>query len=942
MEFDEELAKFLQVRGLARSADHAQSYASSFLRSLPSFCLMISPLILILVTMNCINRGLFFGHKTTLFFFLLIAAMACQPKEAVETSDEEEEPKITVPKGFTLDELYRPTDRNMGTWVSLSEGPNGKMYACDQHGDLYKFKIPAIGEVLDSTQVDSVDLDIGFAHGLMWAFNSLYVSVNRRWNDEMKTGSGIYRLTDEDGDGNLDQVKQLLKLDGAGEHGPHSFILGPNEGEIYFIAGNHTTIPDEVLGTSRISTRWQEDNLLKPYKDARGHATKIKAPGGWVAKTDSLGQSWELVSVGYRNAFDFAFNEQDELFVFDADMEWDFGMPWYRPIRICHATSGSEFGWRTGTGKWPTYYPDALPSVVDLGQGSPTGVLFGETLNFPAKYKRGLFVNDWSFGTMYFVDLKEDGSSYVGSKEQFIYGVPFPLTDMIAGSDGHMYFAVGGRKLASRFYRLRYTGSALTEVPANESASEEAELRTLRRSLENLHEEAKPGGVTLAWSNLDHEDRFVRYAARVALEHQDVGRWKNQVLIEKDPQKFIPSSIALTRMAEPSADLQLNILNKLNDINLDELSIPSQLDMMRSYELSLSRMGKPRPSVARRIGEKLHTIFPNEDNAINREVAEILIFLSDEKATSKCIDLMTMHTDSKTVTQVEMLADEVSSRHERYGKDVKAVIANMPPAEAIFYAVALSHADAGWTKELHEKYFQWFYDVFGANGGLSFKAFMENVRLQALLQIPEDEKNYFEELSGVYSPAEEMANLPQPEGPGGVYNIYDINHMIGDPLKEYVGNIEDGERIFNAALCGSCHRMHGEGGISGPDLSQINTRFDRGDMVQALFSPSEEISDQYAFTLLTLKDGRKVAGKIFSEEDGKIILMPNPYTSTLKVEYASLDVAERGMSPVSPMPPGLLNRLNEKEMVDLFAYLLSGGDEEHHYYGGEKGKEESD
>ena len=42
------------------------------------------------------------------------------------------------------------------------------------------------------------------------------------------------------------------------------------------------------------------------------------------------------------------------------------------------------------------------------------------------------------------------------------------------------------------------------------------------------------------------------------------------------------------------------------------------------------------------------------------------------------------------------------------------------------------------------------------------------------------------------------------------------------------------------------------------------------------------------------------------------------------------------------MPPGLLNRLNEQEMIDLFAYLLSGADDEHYYYGGEKGKEESD
>ena len=41
-------------------------------------------------------------------------------------------------------------------------------------------------------------------------------------------------------------------------------------------------------------------------------------------------------------------------------MEWDFNTPWYRPTRVCLVTSGSEFGWRNGAGKYPPYYPDNL------------------------------------------------------------------------------------------------------------------------------------------------------------------------------------------------------------------------------------------------------------------------------------------------------------------------------------------------------------------------------------------------------------------------------------------------------------------------------------------------------------------------------------------------------------------------------------------------------
>ena len=887
------------------------------------------------------------SRQSLLWLVLLISvSLFCCQQTTDEVDDtEDEEPKITVPSGFTLDELYRPTDRKMGTWVALAEAPNGRFYACDQWGDIYYFQIPAIGEVLDSTQVDSLDLDIGRAHGLMWAFNSLYVAVNYNWerdDEEVKHGSGVYRLTDKDNDGNLDHVELLLRLDGAGEHGPHSFVLSPDETEIYFIAGNHTKIPDEVKKNSRISTNWDEDNLLPPYLDARGHANEIKAPGGWIAKMDPEGNEWELISVGYRNPFDFAFNDHGELFVFDADMEWDFGMPWYRPIRVCHATSGSEFGWRTGSGKWPTYYPDALPSVVDLGQGSPTGVLFGAGLSFPSRYQRGLFINDWSFGTMYFIELTEDGSSYRGSKEEFIYGIPFPLTEVIAGSDGHMYFAVGGRRLESRFYRLRYTGNSSTEAPQAPKNEINIALRDLRHSIEALHTGPKPGGVTLSWSHLDHDDRFIRYAARIALEHQPLDRWKNLALIEKDADKAIAALIALARVAEPEPDLQRASLSKLNALNWDELTKDDKLDLLRAYELILVRMGMPQGSMRQRVIERLQAFFPGSDDAINREAAEILIFLGDEKTTADCMTLLDRHTEAKTMQDVAMLTDEVSDRHERYGKDVKAVIENMPPAEAIFYAMILSHAKNGWNETLRQDYFQWYFDVLSTTGGNSFKAFIENIRQMALQNAPETERQQLEELSGVFSPAEEMANLPQPEGPGDQYNAHDLHRVLGDGLKDYKGQIDDGEKIFAAALCSSCHRMHGEGGINGPDLTQLHTRFDRGDMINAIFSPNDEISDQYAFTLFELKDGSKIAGKVFSEEGDAITIMPNPYTSSLKVDLAKSDVTDRRQSPVSPMPPGLLNRLNKQEITDLFAYLLSGADENHKYYGGEPVEEESD
>ena len=75
-----------------------------------------------------------------------------------------------------------------------------------------------------------------------------------------------------------------------------------------------------------------------------------------------------------------------------------------------------------------------------------------------------------------------------------------------------------------------------------------------------------------------------------------------------------------------------------------------------------------------------------------------------------------------------------------------------------------------------------------------------------------------------------------------------------------------------------------------------------------------------------------MAGRIFSEVGDSIALMPNPYDNSHQVKLAKSAIIKRELSPVSPMPPGLLNRLNEQEVADLLTYLLSGGDEQHEIY----------
>jgi len=75
---------------------------------------------------------------------------------------------------------------------------------------------------------------------------------------------------------------------------------------------------------------------------------------------------------------------------------------------------------------------------------------------------------------------------------------------------------------------------------------------------------------------------------------------------------------------------------------------------------------------------------------------------------------------------------------------------------------------------------------------------------------------------------------------------------------------------------------------------------------------------------LFLKDGEDVIGRIIDEDRGKVVVVTDPLKQTQR-EIQKSDVKERQASKLSPMPEGLVSILTKEEILDLLAYMESGG-----------------
>lgn len=331
--------------------------------------------------------------------------------------------------------------------IKIAKGFNVTLFAgADIAPDVYSMTLDTQGSVVISSRgyikrlIDEDDDGVAEKELLLrksssGAMGMLFVDKKTLLVSE---GGKFNRYVDQNGDGIFESNPKLIGQFGGGEHGIHG-IRKDSEGRIYLIGGN--------------------DAKFSGHKDLSQYP---KIEGGGIIRYSQELKDPILICHGFRNPYDFDFNSEGLMFTYDSDCEREFLLPWYSPTRLYRVQDAAHHGWRLPGYKrgWkrPDYYFDSVKPMVNVGRGSPTGVMVYKHTAFPAYYHDSVFYCDWTFGKVF---VTSTSSNSVGSEfpsaEVFLESLGtngFAPTDIELAPDGSVYLSVGGRGTTGSVYKI--------------------------------------------------------------------------------------------------------------------------------------------------------------------------------------------------------------------------------------------------------------------------------------------------------------------------------------------------------------------------------------------------------------------------------------------------------------------------------------------------------
>jgi len=774
-------------------------------------------------------------------------------------------PKFWIAPGFEITEL-RVAQPDEGSWIAMAFDPQGRLTVSRE--DVGLLRMTLAEDQKSVAKVEKIDVQLEECRGLKYAGDVLYANANN--------SKGLFRLKLDDA-GQVSDLVKLREFPGGVGHGRNDLALRINADNevdwIYSIHGDSVALPSPPI-----------KDLTSPLRETRWLPPR---PEGYLIRMspDDPNED-ELWHAGLRNPYGVAGDRLGEMFTFDADNEHDMGTPWYRPNRILHLMRGGDSGYREVTGHLPPRFhdqPDHAPPLFDIGRASPTAVMFGDPLKFPASYRSSMFALDWTYGRVLAVHLFPRGESYRVNAETFLQGRPLNVTDIASGPDGAMYLTTGGRKTQSTLYRVAFVGDSTIDADSRGSEHEVCHLINRRCPEFTPTKTSDPVGL---------------YREQIELE-----RMTPDELLRLDfPSKNNVSHLlrlARTRQAEHVDDL----IHRFITAGISNSNLTSQFIWVRianlcletSREAVVARRDKLIPEIVaawKGLDTRPYSVAP-EGNSV--ELRRRLAYLLGELGAE----------------ELPALAGPV-------------LLASGVQEDQVAGLLALRNQQAGWTPELRRQQFETINSIPLMIGGAGLPPLEKWLREESMKTLSEAQKTELGSLLQPKPPEPEPLPPPRPLVQKWALSDLAATHA-GDAPR---GDAERGRLLFHEALCARCHRVGQRGAAVGPDLTHVSRRFSRRDVLESVLTPSLSVAENYRNETLTTHAGQVHTGRTIPEGDyrsEKVRLSTDPLDTTKVVEIDKKEIAEHATATASPMPSGLLDTLTLDQINDLLAFLESGG-----------------
>ena len=170
------------------------------------------------------------------------------------------------------------------------------------------------------------------------------------------------------------------------------------------------------------------------------------------------------------------------------------------------------------------------------------------------------------------------------------------------------------------------------------------------------------------------------------------------------------------------------------------------------------------------------------------------------------------------------------------------------------------------------------------------------------------------------------------DGKSAQETVWTFDQLAADISALQNPSFQQGQRLYQQAKCSACHRMNGQGNEFGPDLVQLDNKWNSSRILKHVLEPSIEIHKEFQAHIFELKDGRTIRGLIVAVGPRFIKVIQDPLKSSQTKRIQRDTARNRQKLGTSFMPSGLLNSLSRKEIVDLIAYLDSRGNDQHSLY----------